>query len=69
MNDYSIKNTTRAERIELIKSFDISDYSEDTGLDIWEIYKDYIDGKKEITECNSEISKKISFETEETESE
>ena len=69
MNDYSIKNTTKEERIELIKSFDTADYPEESGIDIWEIYKDFIDGKKEITECNLEISKRISFETDETESE
>jgi hypothetical protein len=40
--------------MELIRSWQPEDetYDENT-LDIWEIYRDYIDGKKEISECNA----------------
>lgn len=66
MKDYSIANTTKEERIELVKSWQPTDAVEDDDeLDIWEIYRDYIDGKKEIAECNAAIASNISYMTEE----
>lgn len=53
MDEYLIKNTTKEQRIELIKSWIPDDDGlEDCGIDMWEMYRDYIDGKKEIAECN-----------------
>lgn len=54
---YSIKNTTKEERIELIRSWTPEDetFDENT-IDMWEMYRDYIDGKKEIKECNEAFS-------------
>lgn len=50
---YLIKNTTKAERIALIKSWIPDDDGlEDCGIDLWDMYADYISGEKEITECN-----------------
>ena len=64
MNDYSIANTTKEQRIELIKSWQPEDESfDDNDLDMWEIYRDYIDGKKEIAECNAAIAGKMEYLT------
>jgi len=54
MDEYSIKNTTKEQRIELIRSWTPEDetFDENT-VDMWEMYRDYIDGKKEIAECNA----------------
>lgn len=54
--DYSIKNTTKQERIELIKSWTPNDEEMDgNSVDLWEMYRDYIEGRKEISECNAEF--------------
>lgn len=54
MKSTLIKDTTKAERIELIKSFiPIDDGLEQCDIDLWDMYKDYIDGVKEIAECNA----------------
>ena len=55
-NKYLISETTKQERIALIKSWipedEVMDGSE---IDLWDMYKDYIDGKKEIAEINAEF--------------
>lgn len=58
MSDYSIKNTTMEERVALIKQWiPDEDGIEARGeMDLWEIYADYINGKKEIAEINAEMS-------------
>lgn len=62
MNDYSIANTTKEQRIELIKSWQPEDEAfDDNDLDIWEIYRDYIDGKKKISECNAVAAGKMEY--------
>lgn len=54
MDKYSIHNTTKQERIELIRSWTPEDEAFDSNdIDMWEMYRDYIDGKKEISECNA----------------
>lgn len=55
--DYSIKNTTREERIKLVKnaigiSISDADMPEDEDL---KIMKQYIDGEKELKEVQKEI--------------
>ncbi len=66
MEEYSIKNTTKEQRIELIRSWQPEDEtSDENNLDMWEIYRDYIDGKKEIAECNAEFAKKADYMVEE----
>lgn len=55
--DYSIKNTTREERIKLVKkaigiSISDADMPEDEDL---KIMKKYIDGEKELKEVQAEI--------------
>ncbi len=49
-----IKDTTKAERIALIKSWlPDDDGLEDCDIDLWEMYRDYINGEKEIAEINA----------------
>ncbi len=53
MDEYSIKNTTKQQRIELIRSWvPTEECMDENTVDLWEMYRDYIDGKKEIRECN-----------------
>ena len=62
MDDYSIANTTRRQRIELIKQWQPEDEAlDENDLDIWEIYRDYIDGKKEIAECNEAFAERMQY--------
>lgn len=56
MKSTLIKDTTKAERIALIKEWiPIDDGLEDCDIDLWDMYRDYIDGKKEIAEINAEF--------------
>ncbi|MDO4809530.1 MAG: hypothetical protein Q4A04_06165 [Eubacteriales bacterium] len=60
--DTSIKNTTKQQRIELIRSWTPDDEAMDeNSIDLWEMYRDYIDGKKEIAECNADFSKAAQY--------
>lgn len=54
MKSNLIKDTTKEERIALIRQWipDDDGLEEDGGIDLWEMYRDYIDGKREITEIN-----------------
>ena len=65
MKDYSIANTTKEERIALIREWIPDDDGiESRGeMDLWDIYADYINGKREIAEINAEFSR--TFYTEE----
>lgn len=54
MDQYLIANTTKQQRIELIRSWTPEDEAMDENcVDLWEMYRDYIEGTKEITECNA----------------
>lgn len=54
MKSTLIKDTTQAERIELIRSWIPDDEAmEDCDIDLWEMYDDYIKGKREIAEINA----------------
>ncbi len=54
-----IKDTTKEERIALIKSWvSVDDGLSDCDIDLWDMYADYINGKREIAEIN------MSFNTE-----
>lgn len=58
MKDYSIANTTKEERIALIREWiPDGDGIESRGeMDLWDIYADYINGKREIAEINADLS-------------
>lgn len=58
MEDYSIANTTKEQRIALIKQWIPDDDGiEDSGMDLWDIYADYINGTREIAEINASMSR------------
>ena len=57
MNANLIKDTTKEERIALIKQWiPDDDGMQDCDMDLWDIYADYINGTKEIAEINAEMS-------------
>ena len=63
MDEYSIKNTTRQQRIELIRSWTPEDeVLDDNDVDMWEMYRDYIEGRKEIAECNAAFTAQYMME-------
>ncbi len=54
MRSYLIKDTTKEERIALIKAWSpAEDGLQDCDMDLWEIYADYINGIREIAEINA----------------
>ena len=56
MKSTLIKDTTKAERVALIKEWlPMDDGLDDCEIDLWEMYRDYIDGKKEIAQINAEF--------------
>lgn len=59
-----IADTTKEERIALIRQWIPADEAmEDCDMDLWDIYADYIEGKREIAEINASLTG--SFYTEE----
>lgn len=56
MKSTLIKDTTKSERIELIKAWiPDEDGIEDSGMDLWDMYADYINGIREIAEINATL--------------
>jgi hypothetical protein len=54
---YLISETTKEERIALIRQWiPDEDGIEDSGMDLWDIYADYINGKREIAEINASMT-------------
>lgn len=54
MKSTLIKDTTKEERIALIKEWQEPDDCESgCGMDLFDLYADYINGTKEIAECNA----------------
>ena len=55
---YSIANTTKEQRIALIRQWipDEDGLGDSGDMDLWDIYADYINGKREIAEINAEMS-------------
>ena len=57
MKSNLIKDTTKEERIALIKQWiPDDDGMQDCDMDLWDIYADYMNGKKEIADINAEMS-------------
>ena len=51
-----IKDTTKEERIALIKEWiPDEDGIGDSGMDLWDMYDDYIKGVREISEINASL--------------
>ncbi len=60
MKSTLIKDTTKEERIALIREWiPVEDGLEACEIDLWDMYRDYIDGKREIAEINAEFSKEF----------
>lgn len=56
MKSTLIKDTTKEERIALIKEWIPQDDGlEECEVDLWDMYRDYINGEKEIAEINAEF--------------
>ncbi len=54
MKNTSIKDTTKEERIAIIKQWlPQEDGLDDCEIDLWDMYRDYINGEKEIAEINA----------------
>ena len=53
MKSILIKDTTKSERIQLVKEWEECEGCESSGMDLLEYFRDYIDGKKEISEVNA----------------
>lgn len=52
-----ISETTKEERIALIRAWiPDEDGIEDTGMDLWDVYADYINGTREIAEINASMT-------------
>lgn len=65
MASYLIKDTTKTERIELIKQWqEPEDGCEGPGMDLWDFYNDYINGVKEIAEINAEFANRGQYMSE-----
>ena len=58
MKSTLIKDTTKTERIQLIKQWEEADGCENSGMDLMTYFKDYIDGVKEISEVNASFNTK-----------
>ena len=64
MKSTLIKDTTKAERIALVKQWqEPEDGLDESGMDLFDLYADYINGTKEIAECNAAF--RAEFMTEE----
>ena len=56
MQSYLIKDTTKEERIALIKEWlPVDDGLEECEIDLWDMYRDYINGEREIAEINADF--------------
>mgnify|MGYP003485776934 CR=1 FL=1 len=56
MKSILIKDTTKQERIALIREWlPPEDGLESCEIDLWDMYHDYIEGKKEVAEINAEF--------------
>ncbi len=57
MESTLIKDTTKEERIALIRSWVPDDeVGDDCEIDLWDMYRDYINGTREIAEINAAFS-------------
>lgn len=56
MKSTLIKDTTKEERIAIIKQWlPQEDGLDDCEIDLWDMYRDYMNGEKEIAEINAEF--------------
>ncbi len=56
MKSTLIADTTKEERIAIIRAWiPDEDGINDSGMDLWDMYADYINGKREIAEINASL--------------
>ena len=56
MASYLIKDTTKEQRIALIKEWlPVEDGLEECEIDLWDMYREYINGEREIAEINADF--------------
>ena len=60
MKSTLIKDTTKSERIQLIKEWEETEGCESSGIDLMTYFKDYIDGVKEISEAMQPLMQDMS---------
>lgn len=63
MKSTLIKDTTKSERIALVKQWEEEEGCENSGMNLMEYFRDYIDGKKEIAEVNAAFRTNYVVET------
>lgn len=56
MKSTLIKDTTKSERIQIVKQWEETEGCESSGIDLMEYFRDYIDGIKEIAEVNAQFN-------------
>jgi len=60
MKSTLIKDTTKEERIALIREWiPVEDGLEDCEIDLWDMYRDYINGEREIAEINAAFAESL----------
>lgn len=65
MKSILIKDTTKMERIQLIKEWqEPDDGLEDCGIDLFDMYRDYINGEREVAEINASFQPQYVIEEE-----
>lgn len=65
MKSTLIKDTTKEERIALIRQWqEPDDATAESGMDLFDLYADYINGIKEIAECNAAFQAEYILEEE-----
>ena len=63
MKSTLIKDTTKEERIALIREWiPADDGLEDCEIDLWDMYRDYINGVREIAEINTAFAESLGEE-------
>ena len=63
MKSTLIKDTTKEERIALIREWvPVEDGLEDCEIDLWEMYRDYINGEREIAEINAAFAEEFAVD-------
>ena len=58
MKSTLIKDTTKSERIQIVKQWEEAEGCESSGIDLMNYFKDYIDGVMEISEVNAAYNAK-----------
>lgn len=58
MKSTLIKDTTKSERIQIVKQWEETEGCESSGIDLMEFFREYIDGTKEISEVNAAFTAK-----------